>query len=105
AVRELQEESSLDATEMIRRGYLVFKMVEAGKLMRVHVYETWRFTGQERETEEMRPQWFKEDELPLSGMWPDDPYWLPYLLASKSFVGRFVYEDEETISEHDVREQ
>mmetsp|Transcript_10283 Transcript_10283/g.16846 ORF Transcript_10283/g.16846 Transcript_10283/m.16846 type:complete len:160 (+) Transcript_10283:291-770(+) len=106
AVRELQEESFIDAQEMIRRGYLVFKMLESNKIMRVHVFETWKFSDANlAESEEMRPQWYNENELPFKDMWPDDQYWVPFLLSGKNFVGRFVYEDDETITEHDIREQ
>jgi 8-oxo-dGTP pyrophosphatase MutT (NUDIX family) len=90
AIRELKEESDLDvAQENIKQvGYLVFNMMESKKIMRVHVFETWEFEGQEKESEEMRPQWYKEDELPFQSMWKDDPYWMPTLLKGKSFTGR-----------------
>ena len=86
--RELEEESSLKATNMTRKGYLVFKLLDIHKIMRVHVYETYEFDGNESESDEMRPQWFLEDDLPFDKMWPDDRYWMPFLLAGKSFVGR-----------------
>lgn len=63
-------------------------MMEPNKLMKVHVYETWDFTGEPQESEEMRPRWFSEDCIPLSEMWPDDQYWLPLLLEGKKFIGR-----------------
>lgn len=105
AIRELQEESGLLAKELSRIGYLVFKMNESSKIMRVHVYTARSWEGTEYETEEMRPQWYKESELPFNHMWPDDPYWMPYLLQNKSFVGRFEYEDDDTIIDHSVQEQ
>lgn len=88
AIRELEEESSLVTDKLVRRGYLVFKMIESSKIMRVHVFESWDFQGEPTESEEMRPQWYYENELPFSLMWPDDPYWMPYFLEGKSFVGR-----------------
>jgi len=53
----------------------------------------------------MQPQWFNESDLLYEKMWLDDKYWLPMLLEGKSFVGRFEYEDEETISDYSVKEQ
>jgi len=104
AIRELKEESGLDAGELLRRGYLVFDMKESCKLMKVHVFETFTFTGIPVESEEMRPEWFLEENIPFEKMWPDDPYWMNLLLMSKQFLGRFDYSDDDTITEHSVKE-
>ena len=92
AIRELEEESSLmvSGENMLHRGYLVFNMKESKKIMKVHVYETWEWNGQEAESDEMRPQWWREDSIPYELTWKDDRFWLPILLESKSFTGRSV---------------
>ena len=104
ASRELQEESGLiaEASSLKRMGYLVFKMIEAKKILRVHVYESWNFNGVPSETDEMSPRWFNQDDVPLHQMWPDDKYWLPLLLEGKTFIGRFDYSGEDTIESYDV---
>lgn len=89
ALRELEEESSLQARSLNRRGYLVFRMIHLSTLMRVHVFDTWEFDGTPTESEEMRPQWYNETEVPFERMWPDDEYWFNMLLTGKSFVGRY----------------
>lgn len=93
AIRELEEESSLvvAAENMLPKGYLVFNMKESQKIMKVHVYESWIWSGQEAESDEMRPQWWREDSIPFELTWLDDRYWLPLLLKGKSFTGRLVY--------------
>ena len=109
ALRELQEESSLIANKLTNRGYLVFKMHDSRKIMKVHVYSCDDFTGMPTETEEMKPQWFDVDSVPYEKMWLDDKYWLPYLIHenknpdNKSILGRFDYSDEDTIDDYDVR--
>ena len=92
AIRELEEESSLvvSGENMLRRGYLVFNMQESQKIMKVHVYETWKWSGNEAESDEMRPQWWRENSIPFELTWLDDKYWMPLLLESKTFVGRQV---------------
>lgn len=128
ASRELFEESCISCKTLSRKGYLVFKLLDVQKIMRVHVYDTWEFDGEAKETEEMRPKWFLEKDIPFDQMWADDPFWLPLLLNGKSFVGRYVYtksrrvtcvlmptiprfflrfefEDEDTIVDHSIREQ
>jgi 8-oxo-dGTP diphosphatase/2-hydroxy-dATP diphosphatase len=92
ARRELEEESSVRAVSLKKRGYIVFHMEERMKLMKVHVYDTWEFDGTPIESDEMRPQWFNETDIPLDDMWPDDQYWLPDLLANdKTFTARYNY--------------
>ncbi len=88
-----------------RMGYLVFKMHQAQKILRVHVFETWAFAGSAAETEEMAPRWFSEAEIPFDLMWPDDAHWLPLLLRGQTFVGRFEYSDEQSLLSFDVKAQ
>lgn len=64
-------------------------MLESNKLMRVHVYETWDYSGVAVETDEMAPQWYLESDIPYTNMWADDKHWLPYLLQNKAFIGRW----------------
>ena len=104
ALRELEEESTIHSAVLNRRGYLVFYMAEDDKYMKVHVYDTWNFSGEAIETEEMRPRWFCEDELPFDDMWPDDSYWLGQMLSdTRSFIGRFDFEDNDTITDHTLK--
>jgi ADP-ribose pyrophosphatase YjhB (NUDIX family) len=53
AKRELMEECSISANTLERRGFLVFKMLEARKIMRVHVFDTEHYSGEAVESEEM----------------------------------------------------
>lgn len=88
AVRELEEESGIVAKDMTRKGYIVFKIFDVNKLLRVHVFETWDFAGEAVETEEMRPLWYKDTDVPFDKMWGDDKYWLPTVLGGQSIVAR-----------------
>jgi len=73
------------------------------KLMNVHVYVCYHFDGEGRESDEMRPKWYKVCELDYGGMWPDDKYWLPVVLEGKRFLARFEYDDDgETILDQQV---
>lgn len=89
AHRELEEESSLVASELIMRGLLLFYMKNSKLVMNVGVYECNSFDGIPTESDEMIPQWFDADKVPLERMWPDDQYWIPMFLANRStFIGR-----------------
>jgi 8-oxo-dGTP diphosphatase len=59
------------------------------------VYETYDWDGEPHETEEMRPQWFNNNDIPYEQMWVDDKYWIPKLLVGTPFRGKVVVEDDE----------
>jgi len=63
-------------------------------VMEVHVFQTSEFTGQIKESEEMKPEWFNLNEVPFTKMWPDDVFWWPHLLHSRGFIGYFKYTRE-----------
>ena len=105
AKRELMEECSLETSSLTRRGYLVFDMEESNKILKVHVFETFEYSGEPEESSEMRPQWFEESAIPYDGMWPDDRLWLPQVLAGNSVLGRFDYSDDDTIEDYSVKIQ
>ncbi|CAM9578411.1 unnamed protein product, partial [Laminaria digitata] len=65
AKRELLEESGVTARELSLRGQLIFHVPSYPSTMRVHVYEAVSYVGEPTESEEMRPRWFQEENLPL----------------------------------------
>lgn len=42
-------------------------------------------------TDEMRPQWFDQNDPPFNAMWLSDPEWFPLLLSGTFFKGRVDY--------------
>lgn len=87
-VRELYEESSLEALEFEKRGYIFFKNeYEDNMDLEVHIFAITRFEGQPVETEEMSPRWFAKEEVPFDEMWPSDRKWFPIYLDDYKFVG------------------
>jgi len=55
----------------------------------VHFYRVTKYEGEPVETEEMKPVWFNQNEIPFEEMWADDKYWMPLFLRGKKFVGEF----------------
>ncbi|MFA5310264.1 MAG: NUDIX domain-containing protein [Candidatus Paceibacterota bacterium] len=102
AKREMLEESGLLIEEIEEMGYIDFHFMDTGKLMEVHMFDVIRYTGEPVETEEMRPQWFKLDEIPFENMWADDPYWFPLFLKKKKFKGRIIFKDNDIILSHEL---
>ena len=116
ASRELREESgySVSNENMIPRGRLNFIMRSDGMVdkhtgaisSKIHVFvyscHLSDTTGRATESEEMRPQWWSYDDVPLKEMWADDQYWLPHLLAGYDVVGEFTMADKSTLVDHKV---
>lgn len=104
AIREVLEESSLLCKSVQAVGYLVFEMQSTNTIMKVHVFESWDFEGTKVESDEMMPEWFPETNVPFENMWLDDPYWFPYLLSGKKFIGRFDYDLNDRIADYTIKE-
>ena len=51
----------------------------------VHVFRSLGYSWEFSETEEMKPAWFKIDEIPYDDMWEDDAIWLPVLIRWEEF--------------------
>lgn len=96
AKRELEEESSLKAEEMIKRGVLTFEFEQHPEILEVHVFYANSYFGEPKESKEMKPQWFLVNEIPYDNMWSDDKYWLPLLLDGKKFKGTFLFDKPST---------
>lgn len=104
AHRELLEECGIVATHMELAGTIEFEYQGKDKIMEVNIFRITEFTGEPKESEEMKPQWWPINALPFKNMWPDDPYWLPLFLSGKKFSGKFVYTGYDTIISHTLKE-
>ena len=89
ARRESFEESGLELPHIRQRGILHFRFVDEIDILEGHIFSANEFIGQPSESEEMRPQWFGQQEIPYDQMWPGDRCWLPLLLQGKNFAGEF----------------
>jgi len=96
ARRELHEECGVIPRDLIKRGILTF-IGEDEHDLEIHIFEIPEFEGTPQETEEMRPQWFDENNIPFNQMWIDDQYWFPLFLKGKMFTGIFVFKNDEIV--------
>ncbi len=63
----------------------------------VHVYFAEKWEGEPIESEEMKPEWFKIGDIPFKDMWPDDPFWLPKVIAGDFVRASFTFGDGDVI--------
>ena len=70
----------------------------------VHVFLTQTFTGEPSESDEMMPQWYDVQQIPLESMWAGDHIWLPHVLNGQSVQGHFHFAaDEETLLDYELK--
>jgi len=107
ALRELHEESGLIANliDLASRGRITFIFpYRPAWDQEVHLFEAQKWQGTPAESEEMRPEWFNLDDLPLDHMWDDSRFWIPYLLHGQPIQATFLLnQDNETVKEYSIQ--
>jgi len=102
AHRELREEAGIGVMLMEPAGTLTFEFVSDPVLLEVHVFRGSNVVGEPTESDEMKPQWFDEAEIPYGLMWKDDEHWFPYFLRGEAFDGEFTFDGEQKILDWSV---
>jgi 8-oxo-dGTP pyrophosphatase MutT (NUDIX family) len=103
AIRECEEEICVTPLSPKLMGKITFfdrADPTFGHDCRVFTATEWQ--GEPTETDEMRPQWFKRQNIPYNQMWPDDEYWLPLMLDGKLFTGTVTVDVDKLVS-HDIK--
>jgi len=105
ARRELHEESGLVCNSLTKVAKLRFNMATSIMLVDTYIGHFNTCSGTVIESEEMRPCWFAESEIPYGETWPDDKFWLPLVLSGKKVIGNFEYaSNDHTILHYNVEE-
>lgn len=105
AVREMQEESGTTPLNIEEVGIIKFTFENnQEKLIECHIFSTSEYEGEPKETDEMRPRWYNELNIPYDDMWAADEYWFPYLLRGEKFRAKFHYTtpEENKILSHEI---
>lgn len=107
AIREMQEETTVqvEIADLIKVGEVTFLFPNKPAWdMTVHNYVATQWRGTPTETDEINPQWFPLDALPLNRMWDDAKYWLRDALGGQYLVGEITFaEDDETAAERKMK--
>ena len=102
ARREAKEEASIEVGTLKPVGVCEFHSPVRPFVIQLHIFETKEFTGAPTESDEMRPQWFGLNALPTDAMWKSDLLWWPLYVEGKKFKGRFVFDTEDNVLEHEL---
>ena len=92
-IREVKEETGLTVRQMKEAGFLEFYFGQEKKRpdWTAQVFTSTNFSGELKEGDEGRLEWFSKEKLPLDLMWEDDRYWLPLLVKGIIFHGVFEF--------------
>lgn len=95
--REIREEIGVEAQECKRVATFDFFFphmpARKGWDQQACVYLVHAWYGDPRETDEMAPQWFPTDDLPLADLWADNRIWLPRVLQGEYLTSSFLFDE------------
>jgi len=106
ARREVMEEIGIRVGLLEKVALLTFYFIAPGSdpdwNQEVHVFLARSWGGEPGESEEMRPQWYRYEDVPYEEMWADDRLWLPRVLQGERIKGVFTFSDAETIVHQEI---
>lgn len=116
AIRELNEECGLSIKTIGHgkglkfAGINFFDFLDNPVVFEVHIFKMdySNVDGHIVESNEMKPQWFRYDDIPYDQMWPDSRHWIPSLFKKDiTFTGCYVLESIQTgiVMEADLKEE
>lgn len=107
ARREVKEEVGVDVGALRKFGIIEcdYQNVEKPSVLEIHLFESFDFSGEPIESEEIEPRWFKVSEYPFDQSWPDDRYWFPFYIEGKTFRGSFLFDGYDKITSYEVIDQ
>ncbi len=93
AIRELKEESGLDAKKLILKGHITFPMFDVKDDWYVFVFTIPKFEGELIESNEGHLEWIENENLPKLNLWEGDKHFIQWLFQDKFFSAKFNYEN------------
>jgi 8-oxo-dGTP pyrophosphatase MutT (NUDIX family) len=101
--REVMEEAGISIKNPVKVAELDYSSItDENWKDHVHAYFVEEWNGEPVETEEMRPQWFKVEDIPYDKMWIDDIFWIPRVLKGETLKGKFVFKGPGEIVEQEL---
>lgn len=104
AIRECKEEIDVipDIFNQVATLNFTFPAKKSSWNQQVLVFLCTKWQGKPKETDEMKPQWFRIDEIPYDEMWKDDKYWLPKVINGDYVNAEFRFDDNDNVLSHKV---
>ena len=105
AAREAEEEIGVKPLNLKKVAVFNYLFPDhEGWGQQVHIFTTTKWEGEPIESEEMKPKWFRIEEVPFGEMWVDDEVWMPKVFAGALVRGSFMFGKDEKIDEYHMEE-
>jgi len=98
AVREVKEESGLNAKSIKMKGFITFPLFDGVEDWHVFLFVIDDYDGEQIDSNEGNLEWIPNEKLTEINLWEGDKYFIPWLFEDKFFSAKFVYEDGKYIS-------
>jgi 8-oxo-dGTP pyrophosphatase MutT (NUDIX family) len=95
AIREIYEEIGVSVLpgDLHAVGTLFFDYQDNPAWeQKCNVFIAYHWEGDPSESDEVRPTWYRNEDLPFEEMWVDDPHWLPLILGGQAIDGKFLFD-------------
>lgn len=96
AIREVKEETGIKVVNLSKIAVLNFyfpHVADKSWNQQVHAFIVKKWEGEPIESEEIKPEWFDKNKVPLDKMWDDAKYWLPKILQRQEIKGDFLFDE------------
>jgi 8-oxo-dGTP pyrophosphatase MutT (NUDIX family) len=107
AAREIEEEIDVkvEATQLEKVADLSFVFpTKPDWSQQVHVFLCKEWTGEPKESSEIKPEWLTPNNIPFSKMWDDAQFWLLAVLSGHKLKGVFTFNDDLKVVKYELIE-
>ena len=103
-IREAEEEIYVTPTKYDKVGVVEFDEYYNGEKQNLvfHLYIASEWNGEPSESDEMKPYWFKTDNIPYDQMFTSDSYWLPLVLEGKKIKAHFSFDENGKLASKEI---
>ena len=105
AIREVHEECGLivELEDLIKVAEIRFRFFNSNKIFEQHVFQTYKFSGEVLNSEEMQPKWFHKCSLPpYHQMWLDQEFWHHLMFKNYKFKGDFLLDGFKQVLRYEI---
>ena len=98
ALREVKEESGLNAKSITMKGFITFPIFDGIEDWHVFLFVINDYDGELIDSNEGNLEWIPNEKLTEINLWDGDKIFIPWLFEDKFFSAKFVYIDGRYIS-------
>jgi 8-oxo-dGTP diphosphatase len=103
AARECVEETGIQPLELEKVGVCEFYFSEGNNWdNRCHIFRSYRWTGEQVETKEARPEWTAISNIPWNRLWESDRVWLHLVFEGQAFHRKYWFDSKDRVKKEEI---